>query len=95
MPVETRSACSYSVLVSTVEERPEAAFWPIGLRDRLPVIPIPLREPHPPATLDLQELLHRVYDEAGYEYDIYDGSPQPPLSAEEVEWARQFVPQRS
>lgn len=92
MPGEDRPDCVYSVLVSRVEERPEAGFWPLGLADRLPVIPIPLRAPHPDATLDLQALLHRVYDEAGYEYDIYDGPPQPALNAEEAAWARPFIP---
>ena len=55
-------------------------------------LPIPLRPPHPEATLDLQDLLDRVYDEAGYEYYIYEGAPQPPLAPDDVAWARQFVP---
>jgi hypothetical protein len=91
MPGEDRPDCCYSVLVSRAEDRPEADFWPIGLRDRLPVIPIPLRTPHPDVTLDLQSLLHRVYDEAGYEFYIYNGPPYPPLNEEEDAWARQFI----
>jgi hypothetical protein len=93
MPSQERPDCIYSVLVSRAEERPLAGFWPIGLRDRLPAIPIPLRPPHPEATLDLQELLHRVYDEAGYEYYIYAGAPQPPLAPDDAAWARPFLPQ--
>jgi hypothetical protein len=92
MPGEDRPECSYSVLVSRVEDRPDAGFWPLGLSDRLPVIPIPLRAPHADASLDLQVLLNRVYDEAGYEYDIYDGPPQPALTAEENAWAKNFIP---
>src|SRR6202011_1559181 len=42
MPLEDRPVCDYSVLVSRAERRPVAAFWPLRLRDRLPVIPIPL-----------------------------------------------------
>lgn len=92
MPGEGRPTCVYSVLVSRVEERPDAGFWPIKLSEPLPVIPIPLRDPHPDASLDLQSLLHQVYDQARYKYDVYNGPPQPPLSAEEMAWARQFVP---
>jgi hypothetical protein len=92
MPDEGRPECTYSVLVSRAEERPDAGFWPLGLSDQLPVIPIPLRAPHGEASLDLQGLLHRVYDEASYEYDIYDGPPQPALNAEEAAWARAFLP---
>lgn len=92
MPGEDRLDCRYSILVSRAEERPEAGFWPLGLADRLPSIPIPLRAPHADASLDLQALLDRVYDEASYEYDIYDGPPHPPLTADEQAWAGPFVP---
>ena len=42
---EGRPECDYSVMVSRAEKRRAADFWPIRLRDRLPVIPIPLRPP--------------------------------------------------
>jgi hypothetical protein len=92
MPGDDRPECTYSVLVSRVDERPEAGFWPLSLSDRLPVIPIPLRAPHRDASLDLQGLLNRVYDEAGYEYYVYDGPPLPALNADEEAWAREFIP---
>lgn len=91
-PVEDRPDCRYSVLVGRAEERPDVGFWPLALADRLPVIPIPLHPPHPDARLDLQELLNRVYDEAAYEFDVYDGPPQLPLSADEAAWASRYVP---
>jgi hypothetical protein len=92
MPSEDRPACTYSVSVSRVEDRPEAGFWPIGLRDPLPVIPIPLRPPHPDAKLDLSALLHRIYDAAGYAHYIYEGAPSPALAPEEAAWARSLIP---
>lgn len=92
MPGQGRPECRYSAMVSRVGDRPEAEFWPIGLADPLPAVPIPLRAPYPDARLDLQALLHRVYDEAGYEFYAYDGPPEPPLSPEDEAWARQFVP---
>jgi hypothetical protein len=92
MPSLDRPACAYSALVSRAPERPLAEFWPIGLRDPLPTVPIPLRPPHGDAELNLQALLHRVYDEAGYEYYVYDGDPQPPLLPDDAGWARGFVP---
>jgi hypothetical protein len=93
MPAEDRPDGDYSVLASRAERRPAASFWPIGLRDRLPVIPIPLRAPDEDGRVNLQEVLHRAYDGPGYEHFIYAGAPEPPLSAEDAEWARQFVPQ--
>jgi hypothetical protein len=92
MPWLDMPPCDYCVVVSRVERRPKAGFWPIGLRDRLPVIPIPLRGGDPDARLDLQEVLHRIYDAAGYEYHIYSGPPEPLLSAEDTAWSQQLVP---
>ena len=92
MPMQDLPECDYCVLVSRVETRLDAWLWPIRLRESLPVVPIPLRAPHADAQLDLQQLLHRIYDAAGYEDYIYRGQPHPQLNAEDAEWARQFVP---
>ena len=89
-PLEELPSCDYCVLVSRCEKRPRVGLWPLRLRDRLPVIPIPLREPDPDAQLDIQEVLHDIYDRAHYETYLYDGSPVPPLSPEDETWAGQF-----
>jgi hypothetical protein len=85
-------ACDYYLLVSRYHERPRVGVWPIGLRDRLPVLPIPRTPPDPDVALDLQALLNAVYDAAGYGKYIYAERPQPPLLPADAEWARQFVP---
>jgi hypothetical protein len=95
MPQERRPECDYSVMVSRAEKRWAADFWPIRLRDRLPIIPIPLRSPDEGAGVDLQEALHRAYDGPGYELFIYLGEPEPALSANDAVWASQFVPARA
>jgi hypothetical protein len=92
LPIDELPDCDYYALVSRTEERPKVGLWTMRLRDPLPTIPIPLRSPDPDARLDLRQLLDRVYDEAGYESYIYRSQPQPPLSPEDVEWARQFAP---
>jgi Protein of unknown function (DUF4058) len=92
MPAEDRPEGDYSVLVSRAGRRPLAEFWPIRLRDRLPVIPIPLKPTDPDGRVDLQEVLHQAYDRARYRKYIYEGSPEPPLSAQDAEWAATFLP---
>lgn len=95
MPLRNGSeAYDYAVLVSRAERRPSAAFWRIHLRDPLPKIPVPLREPEEDACINLQEVLHHSYDGPGYEHFIYDRPPDPPPSAEDAAWAEQFVPKR-
>jgi Protein of unknown function (DUF4058) len=95
MPAANRPACDYSVLISRAQRRPVASFWPIRFRERLPIIPIPLRTDVEEVYVDLQEVLHRAYDGPGYENFIYGDSTPPSLSDEDVAWATQFVPRKS
>jgi hypothetical protein len=90
MPVLALPTCDYYVLVSRYSDRPRAGLWPIGLRDRLPSVSIPLRAPDPDARIDLQAILHRVYDAARYGNYIYDGTPEPPLGPDHAIWAASF-----
>jgi hypothetical protein len=92
MPLENRPKCDYSVLVSRADTRPWAGFWPVRLRQRLPIIPIPLLATDPDARLDLQEILDHVYDAAGYEDFVYAGRPEPRLSSKDANWARTLTP---
>jgi hypothetical protein len=88
----TLPECSYYALVSRAETRPKADLWPIQLRDRLPVIPIPLHDPDPDAKLDLQAVLHSLYDAARYGNYIYEGAPYPSLGPADTAWTRGFLP---
>jgi hypothetical protein len=92
LPMEGLPNCDYCVTVSRAQERPRVGIWPITLQEKLPVIPIPLKTSDPDATVDLQKILHRVYDAAGYADYIYRGQPQPPLTPALAGWARQLIP---
>lgn len=83
--------CAYYALVSRYEDRPRVGFWPIGLRDLLPTLPIPLAQTDPPVCLDLKAVLDRTYDLADYGKYIYEETPEPPLSAEDESWARGVI----
>jgi hypothetical protein len=92
MPLKNRPTCDYSVMVSRAERRPKAGFWAIGLRERLPVVPIPLRIDDGDVKLDLQAALDSAYEAAAYERYIYEETPEPSLSGEDAAWAKQFLP---
>jgi hypothetical protein len=91
MPWQDMPECDYCVVVSRPGQWPRAGVWPIRLRERLPEIPVPLRPGEADARLDLQQILHRIYDAAGYGYYIYTGQPEPALSAEDAAWASQIL----
>lgn len=92
LPVERLPPCDYYALVSRADLRPQAELWPIRLRDPLPRIPVPLRTGDNDVYLDLQQMLHDIYDDAGYAKYIYEHTPTPALSAEDDAWARGFLP---
>ncbi len=87
MPWRQVPDTDYLVTVSRAVERPRVGFWPVRLRERLPVIPVPLRAGQAEPTLDLQALLHEVYDDAGYEDHIYRVPPEPRLPPPDDTWA--------
>ena len=91
LPLDDLPHCDYYALVSRAEERARVGVWPIRLRDRLPVVPVPLRAGDADSRLDLQEGLDKVYDGAGYAYYVYRGTPVPPLAPDDAAWAKQFI----
>jgi hypothetical protein len=93
LPLHPPPKGDYCVMVSRAEDRPDVGVWPIQLREALPVVPIPLRSTDAAAKLDLQAVLHRVYDAAGYGDYIYDSEPVPPLAGEDRKWAAELVKQ--
>jgi hypothetical protein len=94
MPLAPRPAKDYCVVVSRAQDRPEVDVWSIGLREPLPVIPIPLKAGEGDAHLDLQAVLNRVYDSAGYEHYAYGGEPEPGLKGEDWKWAEEILRQK-
>jgi len=67
-------------------------FYPCPLRQRLPIIRVPLRRGERDAALDLQALLDPCYERGRYEDKInYSKAPEPPLPPEELAWARQLL----
>ena len=66
----------------------------VPLRERLPVISIPLRPADLDVPLDLQTLIDQCYHNGGYDEDIdYSAEPDPPLDAEDTRWADTWVRQ--
>ncbi len=84
----------YIVLVNRAWKRADGVAYqvfPIGLRDWLPCISIPLREGEPELALDLQYVFNRAYDGGPYRRGVVDYSrpPGPPLSEPDAAWAEQ------
>ena len=70
----------YRILVSRAGARTKARYWPVNVRQPLPVIGIPLRDPDPDVPLDLAAVLNAAYNHGAYDLSIdYRKKPDPPL----------------
>ncbi|MCS7300831.1 MAG: DUF4058 family protein, partial [Fimbriimonadales bacterium] len=77
----------YRVCVFRAERPTFREYYPIALRDPLPIINIPLRPTDADAPLDLQALVDRVYEQGRYHLLIdYRQLPKPALSEADAEW---------
>lgn len=84
----TPPPADYYILVSRAEEFPRADVWGFSVRDRIPVVPVPLKQGDRAVPLSLRECLDRAYDDAGYGMRInYSRPPVPALRAADAEWA--------
>ncbi len=86
----------FRILITRSHQRPRAALYPFGLSDPIPPLPVPLKPDEPEPIVDLQSLLHQVYDRAGYDLEIdYTHDPVPPLKNEDATWVDALLKQQS
>ena len=79
----------YAVCVKRRQCSSGREIYPVNLRDRLPVISIPLREEDDDLTIDLQRLIDRVYETGRYWMTEYSEPPSPGLSGADAAWVQE------
>lgn len=84
--------CEYLVTLTRARAG-RVEVWPLHLRDALPTLPVPLRDPDPDSWFDLGAALQTIYTEAGYDLsiDYAAAPPPPPLSPELEAWRRSLA----
>jgi hypothetical protein len=94
MPMRTLlPPCDYVAMISRADQRPHVQVYAWSLRQPLPEIRVPLLGDEE-TSLDLQEVVEVVYQEAGYEH-VLDRSALllPPVSDEDDAWIRSLTGQ--
>lgn len=86
--------CDYRIVVSRAWQRPRVEVYCVGVRQPLPAIPVPLRQKESEPLLELNQLLHELYDRAGYDLAVdYSQPPTPPLAEDDARWADELLHQ--
>ena len=73
----------------------EFETWPRTVRDRLPLVSVPLTEGVADTALNLQEVFDRVYNESFFDRAVdYRAAPEPPLPPEDAAWADDLLKEK-
>jgi hypothetical protein len=85
----------YHVSIHHFDNLEDYFVYPIQLPQPLPAASVPLLPGDPPVSLDLQAVFNRTYDAGPYqrEIDYSKDTPTPPLSPEQLAWAKQLISQ--
>ncbi|MGB3556925.1 MAG: DUF4058 family protein [Geitlerinemataceae cyanobacterium] len=82
----------YRILVSPSNQRPQAYLYAFDLQDVIPVFTLPLRSEDPEIILDLQNILHQIYNQGRYDLIIdYKQKIIPALSNTDAIWVENLL----
>ncbi|MEC4818793.1 MAG: DUF4058 family protein [Scytonema sp. PMC 1069.18] len=82
----------YRILISRSPQRPKAQLYAFNLRQPIPAFPVPLRKGEQEPFLELQPLVHQVYDRARLELAIdYNRPCTPKLTPEDDAWVQSLM----
>jgi hypothetical protein len=94
-PVDVPQTGAYRVVVARGDRRPRADVYLAGIREPLPSFPLPLRPGDEEPVVELNRLVHALYDRGGYALRLdYRLEPVPPLDPGDTAWAGALHAQR-
>ena len=92
MPHAEVDGSGYRLFIRRRDEPREARLYPFGVRQRIPVFPLPLLPDDAEPPVNINALLAGLFERAGYELVLdYTRPPEPPLSPEDAEWVAQHT----
>lgn len=93
MPVTGKKVRSdYRILVSRGHQRPHAQLYVFDLRQPMPLFPLPLLPGDDEPPVDLNAILHALYERARFDLRLdYSQPPVPPLGEQDSAWAQKFL----
>lgn len=95
MPMEGGINSNYRILISRSATRPKASLYGFNLGDKIPQFPLPLGSEDVEPWVDLQGLLHEIYDQGAYDLRLdYSRSTVPALSEADAVWVDEVLRQQ-
>jgi Protein of unknown function (DUF4058) len=90
--IEAEINSDYRILVSESYKRPLADLYSFNLSEQIPLFPLPLKSEDEPVIIELQSLIHKVYDEGGFDLAIdYNLPPVPDIKQDDQDWLNNLL----
>lgn len=82
----------YRILVSRSHLRPQAELYGFDVQEPIPTFLLPLRHGDEEPLVTVGQLLHDLYDRAGYDLSIdYRRQPAPPFVGDDAVWVEELL----
>ena len=92
MPVSKPIKSDYRILVARGSGRPQAHLYAFSVRKPIPTFPLPLLPGDVEPLVDINTILHDLYDRAAFDMRVnYSQPPVPPLRVEDAAWANEVI----
>jgi hypothetical protein len=93
-PQKAGLSTDYRILIFRPRRGREVHLYGFSYKMMIPQIPIPLLPEDPEPSVDLNGILHALYERAGYDLTIdYRQSPRPRLRKADHDWAASIIAQ--
>ncbi len=86
---------SHYMVTLTRGNKNKTDIWAFGIKDQLPVVPVPLKTPDKDVVLNLQKAMATIFERALYQLSLnYEKEPPPPeFSKEKQQWMQKQIQQ--
>ncbi|MCL4179907.1 MAG: DUF4058 family protein [Verrucomicrobia bacterium] len=89
--VLSQAKAAYGICVVRATQPSAREVYPIGFRDRLPAIRVPLRTTDADVVVALQPLVNRCHERGRYHLLNYAAELEPPLSPADAAWVDEIL----
>lgn len=93
-PERSRHKSDYRIIIVRPGQSHNAHLYGFSYRTPIPTVPVPLLPGEPEPSLDLNTILHELYERAGYDLAIdYQQPPHPRLRKADQTWVESIISQ--
>lgn len=95
MPVSQKIRSDYRILIRRGSRGIRGQLYPFSVREKIPAFTLPLLPGDKEPPLELNTILHDLYERASFDLRLnYTNPPVPPLADDDADWAKDLIANR-